>query len=46
MHDEQHYKCVDPEYLARQLKKIGLPSKVSRFELAERVRELEREFCK
>ncbi len=41
MHDEQHYKCVDPEYLAQQLKRMGLPPKVSRFELAEKIRELE-----
>jgi len=43
MHDEQHYKCVDPKYLAQQLKRMGLPLNVSRFQVAERVRELERE---
>ena len=43
MHDEQHYKCVDKEYLAQQLGRIDLPPNVSRFELAERVKELERE---
>lgn len=42
MHDEQHYKCVDPSYLAQQLERIGLPQKVSRFQVAGRVRELER----
>ena len=42
MHDEQHYKCVDQQYLAQQLKRIGLPPKVSRFQVAERVREFER----
>lgn len=43
MHDEQHYKCIDPKYLAQQLKRMGLPPKVSRFELAERIRKIERE---
>jgi len=46
MHDEQYYKCVNPEYLAQQLERIGLPPKVSRFELSERIRELERELSK
>ncbi|MBI5804164.1 hypothetical protein HY450_02880 [Candidatus Pacearchaeota archaeon] len=41
MHDEQHYKCVFKEYLSKQLKRMGLPTRVSRFELAEKVRELE-----
>ena len=41
MHDERHYKCVDQKYLAQQLERIGLPPKVSRFQVAERVRELE-----
>jgi len=41
MHDRQHYTCVDPKYLAEQLKRIDLPPRVSRFELAERVREIE-----
>ena len=43
MHDEQHYKCVDPEYLAQQLKRIDLPQEVSRFDLSQKVKELERE---
>lgn len=43
MHDEKHYRCADSVYLAQQLNKIGLPSKVSRFELAERIKEIERE---
>ncbi|MBS3151398.1 hypothetical protein J4443_03410 [Candidatus Woesearchaeota archaeon] len=42
MHDEQHYKCVNQEYLAQQLRRIDLPPNVSRFDLAEKVRELER----
>jgi len=42
MHDQQHYKCVDQEYLAQQLRRMDLPPHVSRFELAEKVRELER----
>ena len=41
MYDEQHYKCVDKEYLAQQLNRIGLSLQVSRFELAEKVGELE-----
>ena len=43
MHDEKYYKCVDQEYLAQQLRRIDLPPEVSRFELAEKVGELERE---
>ena len=46
MHDEQHYKCIDPKYLAQQLAQIGIPPKVSRFGLSERIRELERELSK
>lgn len=36
MHDQQHYKCIDPKDLAQQLNRIGLPLKASRFELAEK----------
>lgn len=46
LHDEQHSKCVNPEYLTRQLKRIGLPPNVSRFEVAEKISELERKLCK
>ncbi len=46
MHDEQHYKCVNPEHLAQQLRRIGLPPQVSRFELSERIRELKRKLNK
>jgi hypothetical protein len=42
MHDEQHYKCVNQEHLAEQLRRMGLPPRVSRFQVAERVRELEK----
>ena len=41
MHDEQHYTCVDQKYLAEQLEKIGLPSNVSRFEVAQKIKQLE-----
>ena len=43
MHDQQQYKCVDPAYLVQQLKRIDLPEKVSRFELAQKVIELEKD---
>ena len=43
MHDRAHYTCVSPEYLAKQLERIGLPPKVSRFDLAQRTKELEKE---
>jgi len=43
MHDEQNYRCVSQEYLTQQLKRIDLPPEVSRFQVAERVRELEKE---
>ncbi len=44
MYNEQHYRCLDPKFLAQQLKRIDLPPNVSRFELAERVREIERKY--
>ncbi len=40
MHDEQNYRCVTQEYIAQQLKRIGLPPNASRFEVAQKVREL------
>jgi len=43
MHDTAHYTCVDRNYLAQQLTRMGLPPKVSRFDLAQRIIELERE---
>ena len=43
MHDEQQYRCVDQAYLTQQLNRIGLPEKVSRFELAQKVIELEKD---
>ena len=43
LHDEAHYRCVSPEYLANQLKKIDLSVHCSRFEVAMRVQELERD---
>jgi len=46
LHDEQHYKCVNPEYLAQQLARIDLPPEVSRFEVAQRISELERKLDK
>lgn len=42
LHDEQHYRCVTPKYVAQQLARIGLPSKVSRFEVAQKISELEK----
>ena len=42
LHDEQHYRCASAEYVAQQLKRIGLPSNASRFEVAEKIRELEK----
>ena len=46
MHDTQHYMCVDPGYLAKQLARIDLPPRVSRFTLAQRIKELEAEMAK
>jgi len=43
LHDEAHYRQVTPDYVAKQLARIGLSKDVSRFEVAERVRELERD---
>lgn len=43
MHDRAHYTCVTPEYLAQQLERVGLSSKVSRFDLAQRINKLEKE---
>ena len=42
MHDEQGYKCINKEHLAEKLAQIGLPPHVSRFEVSERIKELER----
>jgi len=41
LHDRQHYTCVSHDYLAQQLIRIGLPSDASRFEVAERAKEIE-----
>ena len=41
MHDEVHYKCIDRKDLAKQLGIIGLPAITSRFDLAQRLREIE-----
>ncbi len=41
-HDRQHYTCASSEYVAKQLKRIDLPPEASRFEVAERIREIER----
>lgn len=41
MHDRAHYTCVDPEYLAKQLARLNLPPKISRFDLAQRIKEIE-----
>ena len=43
IHDEAHYNGVTQEYLAQQLERIGLPPRVSRFNLAQRIKELERQ---
>ena len=43
MHDEQHYTCADRKDLAEQLEKIGLPSNVSRFDLAQKIKQIEGE---
>ena len=42
LHDEAHYRNVTPEDVTRELARIGLHSPCSRFQVAERVRELER----
>ena len=41
MHDEVNQKCINREELAEQLQIIGLPPKVSRYDLAQRLREIE-----
>lgn len=41
MHDSAHYTWVSQEYLTEQLARVGLPSKVSRFQLAQRIEEIE-----
>ena len=41
LHDEQHYRCASPEYVADQLKRIGLPARCSRFQVAMRIEEIE-----
>ena len=41
MHDQINYKCIDRKNLTEQLKIIGLPSRISRFDLAQRLREIE-----
>ena len=41
MHDEAHYRCIDRKDLAKQLEMIGLPARTSRFDLAQRLREIE-----
>ena len=43
LHDTSHQMCVRPKYLHQQLERIGLPPRVSRFEVAQRVREIERD---
>ena len=40
-HDRAHYTCIKADDLAHQLKKIGLPPDASRFEVAERIRQIE-----
>ena len=42
LHDEQHYRLVSPEYVDSQLRRIGLSRTASRFEVAERTKEIER----
>ena len=42
-HDRAHYTCVSPDHLAQQLRRIGLPPNASRFEVAEKVRQIERD---
>ena len=44
MHDRAHYTCVSPEYLAEQLEKIGLTPRVSRFDLAQKIKEIENNY--
>ena len=41
MHDQINYKCIDRKNLTEQLKIIGLPSRISRFDLAQRLKEIE-----
>lgn len=45
LHDEYHYRDVSTEYVDSQLKRIGLSLYVSRFGVAKRIKELEREIC-
>lgn len=40
--DEKYYRCVGSAYLDKQLEKTGLSRKVSRFQVAEKVRAVER----
>jgi hypothetical protein len=37
------YKAVSRDYLTQQLARLGLPSRVSRLNLAQRIKEIERE---
>ena len=41
IHDTFHYMCVSIEYLSQQLERIGLPPRVSRYDVAQRVRGIE-----
>jgi hypothetical protein len=42
LHDKQRYRSISREYLASQLARIGLSSNASRFDVADKVGELER----
>ena len=43
LHDNAHYMCVSRDYLTQQLARLNLPMHVSRFDLAQRIKEIERE---
>ena len=44
LHDEAHYRQVTPDYVAKQLARIGFSKDVSRFAVDEGVCRLERKF--
>lgn len=45
-HDRAHYTCITADELARQLRRIDLPYDASRFDVAERIRQIEKDMEK
>ncbi len=41
MHDKAHYTCINQKYLAQRLNRLNLPLNVSRFNLAQHIKEIE-----